>query len=170
MMPPPADVAREIEALKRAVLHHHAISTRFGVFALRRLVAYEGVNPRTGESVPVPARTVIDFAPSPAFLADLGAVDVPPMPDVTDADDTSTPAPVMTIACDAFYEHVRAQLTTARTVKYSGFGNFTLSRHRPPRFEFAASQVWKQEVRDAVRDDAHPGVETAHERDEANRV
>ena len=177
-MPPPADVAIELDALKRAVLRHHAVSTRFGVFALRRLHAYESLNPMTGEPIPVPARTVIDFAPSPAFLADLGAVDVAPPRDVTfrvsavDAQsgvtletrevrvtaddppkpvDTSAAAPVMTIACDALYEHLRKQCTTARSAKYSGFGNFVLSRHRPPRFEFAASQVWKQEVRDAVQ-------------------
>jgi integration host factor alpha subunit len=50
----------------------------FGTFSLRRHPARKGRNPKTGEAVPIPARTVVLYRPSAAVkdgVADVDATD-----------------------------------------------------------------------------------------------
>jgi nucleoid DNA-binding protein len=68
------------------------------------------------------------------------------LPDVQWTEPTPPPDGYVTVPCDALYQDVVAKLVAKRKARYSGFGDFARSSHRPPRLEFRVSMVWKHEL------------------------
>jgi len=173
-VPPSAEVAAEIQALKEDVRGHRAVTTALGVFWLHRHPPSEGLEPMSGGRVAIPAKTRVHFAASERFAVD-AAGGKPPRRQARatvfrlraiDADSGATvaiheirvdaeeplkpPASGVTMPCDALYRDVIERLGAKRAAKYSGFGNFSIRRNGT--LEFAPSQVWKAEVVDDLGD------------------
>lgn len=48
----------------------------FGKFVLQEKPARTGRNPKTGESIDIPAKTVVKFVPAPSFKSKISDIDV----------------------------------------------------------------------------------------------
>lgn len=83
-------VQRTFDALIEALVREGRIELRnFGVFQIKKREARMARNPRTGEKVPVQAKSVVTFKPGKEMEARVRELDREPAPENTLAKDTN---------------------------------------------------------------------------------
>lgn len=162
-----------VQELTRALQAGETVATSLGTFFVKVAPAYMGVNPRTGEDVPVRARRVPCFVPADGLLEQLegrflaesfyrdyfaqdyiGQVDPAYVESVYcdrgDAGhDAAVPDATRSIELEELFARILASLQTKKRFKASGLGAFRVTTIRKGRAKgkqllvFAPSQVLK---------------------------